>query len=301
MNTKKGFTLVELLVVIAIIGILVGMLLPAVQQVREAARRTQCANQCRQMGLAVMNYESAHMHFPPGWSTNSPMDPLSAPGWGWSAHVLPFLDQGNVAENIDYRTSIEDHDHEVIIQSEMEVFLCPSDPTVDTIVNLDTHIEHGDHDHDHDHLVAYVGSDDDHHELLVSRSNYSGAFGSNEIEDSPLDGNGIFFANSRVRFGDIRDGSSNTIMIGERLNTLGPISWVGVVADVDEPFARIVAITDHAPNDPSMHFEDFRSGHIGGINVTLADGSTHFVANTIDESAYRAFGSRAGGEIATLE
>jgi prepilin-type processing-associated H-X9-DG protein len=116
-----------------------------------------------------------------------------------------------------------------------------------------------------------------------------------------LDSNGIFFGNSRIGFGEISDGSSNTIMIGERLNTLGTISWVGVVSEVDEPFARIVAITDHAPNDPEMHFDDFRSAHTGGVNVTLADGSTHFVSNSVDETVYQAYGSRNGGEVGTLD
>lgn len=308
MKNNRGFTLVELLVVIAIIGILVGMLLPAVQQVREAARRIQCANQCRQMGLAIMNYESAHMHFPSGWTAGE-NNALASTGWGWSAQVLPFLDQTNVSQGIDYSLAIDEEVNHDIIQSPMEIFLCPSDPTVDVLLNLNVHIEHGEHDHDddddHDHLIALQDDDhdDDHdhdHELWASRSNYSGCFGSSEIDDSPLNGNGIFYGNSRVTFGQISDGSSNTIMIGERLNTLGPISWVGVVPEVDEPFARIVAITDHSPNDPEMHFEDFRSGHGSGVNVTLADGSTHFIANTIEESVYQAYGTRAGGETDTF-
>ena len=296
-SSKHGFTLVELLVVIAIIGILIGMLLPAVQNVREAARRTQCANNCRQLGLAVMNYESANMKFPPGWSTGIANDPLAEPGWGWSAHVLPFLDQKNVHDRIDFTVAIDDHDHEDVIQTTMSVFICPSDPS-ETLLNLDEHVDHG----DHDHLVLVPPQDDhDHEELFVSRSNYSGCFGNTEIEDSPLAGNGIFFANSRVRFGDIKDGTSNTIMIGERLNLLGPISWVGMVPEVDEPMARIVAITDHAPNDSHMHFEDFRGEHPGGINVTLADGSTHFVSDSIDEVLYQGLGSRNGGEVGGIE
>ncbi|MEL7500121.1 MAG: DUF1559 domain-containing protein [Planctomycetota bacterium] len=304
MKSQKGFTLVELLVVIAIIGILIGMLLPAVQQVREAARRTQCANNSRQMGLAVMNYESAHMHFPPGWTATVDVNnALSGPGWGWSAYALPFLEQNNIAEQINFNIEIEDELHHEIIQSEMDVFLCPSDPTTEVVVNLDTHIEHGDHDHKFSGLKHDEPPEDDHEheELWASRSNYSGCFGSNEIGDSPLDGNGVFYANSKIRFGQITDGSSNTIMIGERLNTIGPISWIGVVPDLEEPFARIVAITDHAPNDPDLHFEDFRSAHATGINVTLADGSTHFVADSIDEEVYIAYGTRAGGEVANIK
>jgi prepilin-type N-terminal cleavage/methylation domain-containing protein len=302
-NHKKNsaFTLVELLVVIAIIGILIGMLLPAVQSVREAARRIQCANNCRQLGLAALNYESAHMHFPPGWSTGIADAPLAEPGWGWSAHLLPYMEQSNVFNSINLSIAIDDHLHEDIIQSRMPVFICPSDPT-EEIVNLDQHIEHDD-DHDDDHFRHANPDEDDHShgELLVSRSNYSGCFGNLEIEDAPLNGNGIFFANSEVTFGEIVDGSSNTIMVAERTNRLGPISWVGMVPEVEEPFARIVAVTDHAPNDHHMHFEDFRSEHTGGINVTLGDGSTHFVADSIDEVAYQALGSRSGGELSSIE
>jgi prepilin-type N-terminal cleavage/methylation domain-containing protein len=100
MKTRNAFTLVELLVVIAIIGILIGMLLPAVQQVREAARRTDCGNKIRQLGLAIMNYESAHKALPPGWTANDPLDAASAPGWGWSAQILPFVEAGNVYSSV---------------------------------------------------------------------------------------------------------------------------------------------------------------------------------------------------------
>ena len=295
-KNKNGFTLVELLVVIAIIGILIGMLLPAVQQVREAARRIHCANNCRQLGLAVLNYESAHKHFPAGW-TSSDTDPLAGPGWGWSAHILPFAEAQNISANIDFNVEIEDEIQHEAIENGIPVFFCPSETDSTPLVNLDEHIEHDDDDHDDIHDPT---QDHEHEELWVGRSNYSGVFGSTEIEDSPLMGNGIFYANSYVTFGQMTDGSSNTIMVGERRNDLGTISWVGVVPDVDEPFARIVAVTDHAPNDDHGHFEDFRSYHPGGINVTLGDGSTHFVNNAIDETTFQALGTRSGGEVVSI-
>ena len=166
------------------------------------------------------------------------------------------------------------------------VFLCNSDPSP-RIVDLGAHVERGTHrvvsrwQHAHD-------------ELRVGRSNYSGCFGSTEIEDSPLKGNGVFFANSEIRLSDIRDGASNTIMIGERTNEIGAVSWVGMVPEVDEPFARVVATADHAPNGPDGHFEDFRSSHPSGINVTLVDGSTHFINDNIDDAAWAAAATRSG-------
>ena len=136
---RQGFTLVELLVVIAIIGILIGMLLPAVQQVREAARRVACANNMRQLGLAMLNYESAHGHFPPGFSSAATRDGTvsagvhidsetwnAAPGWGWGAHLLPFVEGNNIFSQIDFADPIWAAEHRDIIQTQIPLFLCPT-------------------------------------------------------------------------------------------------------------------------------------------------------------------------------
>ena len=300
MKNKKGFTLVELLVVIAIIGILIGMLLPAVQQVREAARRTTCMNHIRQQSLAVLNYESTFEAFPPGWQIGDPLDAESEPGWGWSAYILPYIEMDNIHNQINFNEAIDDHDHEDVIREVIPVYLCPSQVNATEIVNLDTHIEEHAHRHNDD------DDDDDHdhgEELLVGRSDYSGVFGSTEIEDSPLDGNGVFYAGSAIEFRNIYDGSSNTLMIGERVQHHGSISWVGMVPEVAEPMARIVGGADHAPNDThDEHFEDFRSDHPGGIVTALCDGSSHFVNENISEEVFQALATRNAGEvIATVD
>jgi len=302
-NSRRGFTLVELLVVIAIIGILIGMLLPAVQQVREAARRIQCANNVRQLGLAVMNYESAHMHLPSGWITESEFQPLAEPGWGWSAEILPFVEGNNVHNQINFRVAIDDHDHEDIIQTVIPVFLCPSDPAQE-LQNMDVHIEEDD-DHDHD-LRAHDDHDDDDDdhdhegEFWASRSNYSGMFGSGELEEYLGDGNGAFYANSELPLAEFRDGLSNTIIVGERTNEHGPISWIGLVPELDAAAARIVGAADHPLSDDHGHLEDFASNHPGGINVVLGDGSTHFLSRDISLEVYQALATRAGGEVVSI-
>ncbi|MEE2825518.1 MAG: DUF1559 domain-containing protein [Planctomycetota bacterium] len=270
MRQRKAFTLVELLVVIAIIGILIGMLLPAVQMVREAARRTQCLNNIRQIGLALLNYEGTLQEFPPGWVTEDPAQPIGDTGWGWSAMILPYMEAGNLHSQLNFKEPIDDHndvcDNEILAQTILPFYLCPSDPAPE-IMNLNTHLDHDDDDHggfrgsfraalhDHDHEHEGEG-------FLVSRSNYSGVFGSNELHDlveNGIPGNGTFYANRSTKLRDFLDGQSNTIIVGERRNKEGAISWVGVVDFVEEPAARIVGSTDHAPNDEHAHIEDFSS------------------------------------------
>ena len=134
-RTRNGFTLVELLVVI---GILVGMLLPAVQQVREAARRASCANNMRQLGLALHNFESANQHFPPGFSSTpttngnvpsgvfiNPETWNAAPGWGWAAFLLPFMEGNNIHDQIDFETPIWAPEHQMVIQNQLPGLFCP--------------------------------------------------------------------------------------------------------------------------------------------------------------------------------
>ena len=295
---RSGFTLVELLVVIAIIGILIGMLLPAVQQVREAARRIQCGNNVRQLALGLMNYESSHMELPPGWLTED-ATVLDEPGWGWSARILPFVEAGNLYQQINFDLEVAADDNLVVINQGLPLFVCPSDPA-DTIIDLDVHIE-GEHDHDGDDDHEEEDGDDDEHEhdgpILAGRSNYSGVFGSNEIEDDPAGGNGMFYAGKEMKFGEVSDGLSNTMIVGERRNDVGTISWVGVVDSVDEKYARIVGSADHQPNHPDGHFEDFRSYHTGGVNVVLGDGSVHFIVDEVNELEFQALATRAGGEV----
>jgi len=310
--SRRGFTLVELLVVIAIIGILIGMLLPAVQQVREAARRIQCANNLRQLSLGTMNYESAFMRFPAGWTAvNEDFSSGGAllPGWAWSAELLPFFEQQNIANLADFDFAVTDPVNEPILTQVVDTFICPSDPDeeiLDFSVSLTTGpVGNGNGSSSRNEVpgigsVALLPQPQQNDEINLARANYSGVFGSIEIEDDPFAGNGVFFGNSEISFRNITDGSSNTIIIGERRNDLGAVTWIGLVQGIDEPFARVVGATDHSPNDLEEGFEDFRSYQPGGINVGLGDGSTQFINDSIAEDTFQALGSRAGGEVANF-
>ena len=318
MRKSNGFTLVELLVVIAIIGILIGMLLPAVQATREAARRTVCANNMRQIGLALLNFESASQRFPAGWLLDDATDPLSPSGWGWSAQALPFLESNNVFNQIEIRQRIDDPANVAVAATVIDSYLCPSDPD-DELLPLGTIAVPvgggnggvGGGAGSSSNLQSGSGTSSPsgpsgagptptspQSGTLYPRSNYSGVFGNIQSNGDPLDADGMFFGNSNIRISAVRDGLSNTMMVGERRNDLGTVSWVGVIADISEPFARIVGSTDFSPNRRrDGGFEDFRSYHPGGINVTFGDGSTQFITDSVDQTVFQGLGSIAGGEV----
>lgn len=289
-NRSPAFTLVELLVVIAIIGILVALLLPAVQAAREAARRTSCTNNLKQLGIALHNYHDTHKSLPPGWIG---LDPNSArplaegePGWGWASMLLPFLEQSSVAERlIDYTRPITDSVNVGARGHVLPLLQCPSD-------DLPPYFD-----------LERAGSPG---QVLVNlpTASYIGVFGSEEIEvceGLPVGnvclGNGVFQHLVSVRFAQITDGLSYTYLVGERASRFGDSTWLGVVSGGDETLARVLGVADHAPNSQGGHLDDFSSEHPTGTNHLLGDGSVRLVQESIDVRVYQAFATRSGGEL----
>ncbi|NQT40323.1 MAG: DUF1559 domain-containing protein [Planctomycetes bacterium] len=295
---KQGFTLVELLVVIAIIGILIGLLLPAVQMVREAARKTQCSNNLKQIGLALHMHHDSLGKLPAGWSTIDPHtqrpDPDGHPGWGWASHILPYMEQTALhGKLIHFDESITSPNNAQARVTLVPTYLCPSDPERE---RFDLH--GGDaHDHDgHDDGHSYDGAD-----LEVAACHYIGVFGTVDIhhacEEDDCRGDGVFYRNSRTRFRDIRDGLSHTLVVGERSSRIAPSTWVGAVVGAEHGPARVVGIATYPPNSRDDQYHTFSSYHTSGVHFLSADGSVRLIPDTIDGGVYRALTTREGNEV----
>lgn len=290
---RRAFTLVELLVVIAIIGVLVGLLLPAVQAAREAVRRSSCQNNLHQLAVAAHNYHSTFNQLPSGWISHQNSN---LPGWSWAAGMLGEMEQGPLRDQIDFSTPIHDPMHQAVRETAIEAMICPSD-TGTTLFEIAEADDHG-HAHRSASRSHEANVDDEEHKLFpIAKANYSGVFGTFDLHDGPTAGDGLFYANSAHRFRDVTDGLSTTMMFGERSSRLGGIIWHGFVDEANAAEARIVGVADHVPNDPVGHFEDFSSMHVGGAQFALADGSIKFISDSINLSVYQALATRSRGEV----
>ncbi|WP_425615756.1 DUF1559 domain-containing protein [Anatilimnocola sp. NA78] len=296
-HRPRGFTLVELLVVIAIIGVLVALLLPAVQAAREAARGAQCKNNIRQIGLAMHNYHDTHGRLPPGWIGNQPE---GTPGWGWTVSILPQLEQTALQTSVNRNQPISHAANQQARETVVNLLFCPSDPSPKRFM-----LATGGEDHEHEHEEEEEEGHDAHHHsiddgtpmFMVSRSNYIGVFGTVEVEDAPGGGDGAFYFLSTTRFADVTDGLSNTLLVGERGARFGGSMWQGVVPTANEAMLRVVGVADHTPNHHDHHFDDFTSYHPSGVHFVLGDGSVRRIDDHIDLGVYRGLSTIGGGEV----
>jgi prepilin-type N-terminal cleavage/methylation domain-containing protein/prepilin-type processing-associated H-X9-DG protein len=306
---RGAFTLIELLVVIAIIGILIGLLLPAVQKVRESANRLSCQNNLKQIGLALHNYHDAHQCFPPGYRASGPYydgATDTAPGWGWQAFILPQVEQDNLYHQLNFNQPVQ---ASAGIQTLVKVYLCPSDLTPDE---------------------AFAVPDGFGNTIaLAAPTSYAACVGGDETGTTGATGLGIFYRNSRTRLADVTDGNSSTILIGERAWSNANSIWAGaiaggvirrgafnpcqpVVAGAWFPAATLVQAHAHLNNalldpDGSAGMDDFGSRHVGGSNFLFADGSIHFLRSVPSDNAdghytsdgviFQALATRANGEV----
>jgi prepilin-type N-terminal cleavage/methylation domain-containing protein len=309
-SRTRGFTLIELLVVIAIIAILIALLLPAVQQAREAARRTQCKNNLKQLALAFHNYLDVHGIFPPGLTQMTsasgcnaacPDSPIHKP-WHWSAFLLPFIDQANMYNALDFNlspqrgvTDTPDTGNARLLATDSPLAHCPSDVAISS--------------------AKPQSGMDPYWPDAVCTTSYVGCMGPWPISDSVCGdylGLGMLYFNSRVKIRDVTDGTSNTILLGETYssNQSSVVNFTGTAGAVDHNgfwygrgnFAqdggsgqlsamRSAAGRINPPfNSGNVFRRAFKSMHVGGAHFALSDGSVRFISETIDYNGQAAAG-----------
>src|SRR5262249_52376039 len=206
MRRRRGFTLIELLVVIPIIAVLVSLLLPAVQNAREAARRTQCRNNLKQLGVALHNYHTAHNVFPPGYVAGAAW-PATTNGWSFYSQLLPYLDQSPLYEKINFNLPVEDPANQPVVGVILPALICPTDLIDGTFAITDA-----------------TGN------VIIPAAapiSYAATVGDDASEADGPTGNGTFYRNSRTRISDIIDGTSTTVLAGERAFGFTNGTWAG--------------------------------------------------------------------------
>jgi prepilin-type N-terminal cleavage/methylation domain-containing protein len=306
-RSAAGFSLVELLVVIAIIATLIGLLLPAVQSARAAARRVSSLTNLKQIGIGLLAYHEARRRLPAGFTStptgpwpggsNDPV-PESGPGWGFFAAILPYLDETATHDRIDFRKAIDHADNRVARETIVPVFVDPGDTSPKLVDIKDGSLN----------TLAQAAV-----------CSYAGCLGTKPYEEQPF--NGVFHRNSRIRIADITDGTSKTIAVGERMSRHTQSGWAGVTPRQIMVYApesprynaanprsnsrpAITATLVHVRSSaPSLQGSPggFIGPHTAGTQFLNLDSSCRLISDDVAPEVFRALCTRAGGEAISAE
>lgn len=304
-KARGAFTIVETTIVVGIMALLVALILPAIQKAREAARRAQCQCHLKQLALALQNYNSAWSVFPPGYV--SEMRPVAdgpgeieiGRGWAWAPLVLPFLEDATLYNAINFDRPIASSESWTVRTAALGFFVCPSE---------------GRRGPANFHATSVSGLPAD-----LAPTSYVGCGGT--IVDPPADGgDGVFGRNVARKLGDVTDGTSNTILLGERSRDLADASWIGVIpgaVHATEPSwpvrssghscAMVLGFTDpsHASprglNSMQAGHAAFRGPHPGGANFAMVDGSVRLLKDSLEPARFCALATHAGGEVISCD
>lgn len=266
--SRRGLTILELLVVFAVIAVLVALILPAVQAARESARRVECSNHLKQIGIALHSYHELLGALPPGWRD----DHLMHSAYAWSNGLLPFLEQNAVFNEINFSKPLDAPEHLVMAERRVPALRCPSDIAPPL-------------------FALYEHNDPSNFLMDLPHSNYVGVFGTLDPDGTSDPGNGPFVRNRSVRFIEFVNGQSNVLMIGERTAEQLPATWFGFIYGSEEAQSRVAGYVNHAPGHHDADECEFSSRHTGGAFFLWGDGRASFVSETVDQELYREWGT----------
>ncbi|MCA9076818.1 MAG: DUF1559 domain-containing protein [Planctomycetaceae bacterium] len=276
--SRSGFTVLELLVTTGIIGVIAGLLLPAVQQARETARQIQCKNNLKQIGVALHNYHEVHQSLPIGYRSDATCDTA----YGWAHAILPHLEQSSLAARVDDRAALTSPVNDNAREYSPDVFLCPSDPKLPT---FDLFAEPPGTPTSTSSLVTVL--------TTLPSANYVGVFGNSDADATPGGlGEGTFLGDKSFRFRDLMRGLSNVVIVGERTARKLPSTWIGVALEGEDATGRVIGHNWIGPNRDDADECEFDSRHPGCTNFLWADGHVKAIDDSIDATLYRNIAQR---------